>query len=411
MLKSCPECALQVSDKAIMCPHCGFPLKGTPKTPYKRPSKRRRLPNGFGQISEMKNRNLRKPFRAMVTTGKTDTGKPICKLLKPVAYFATYNEAYEALLEYNKNPYSLDSQTTVKELYNLWSADYCKRNHKTEIGSMYVSAWKYCYSLYDLPVRELRTWQIKKCIETCSREVNGKERQPSENIKQWMKFLFDVMLDYAVEYELTDRNYARALSIKSITEVKEEPSEPGHISFTEEELKTLWKNLGKVPYLDAVLIQCYSGWRPQELGLIRLENVNLDKNVIIGGMKTKAGTDRIVPIHSKIRPLIVSRYEEAKKNKSLFLFSAKKQSSDPNKTSFTYHEYSKQFANIIKKLALSQEHKPHDGRKTFITLAKKYKVDEYAIKYIVGHSIQDLTESTYTDRSSDWLSEEIEKIP
>ena len=27
MLIKCPECELQVSDKAIACPHCGYPLK------------------------------------------------------------------------------------------------------------------------------------------------------------------------------------------------------------------------------------------------------------------------------------------------------------------------------------------------------------------------------------------------
>ena len=56
----------------------------------------------------------------MVTIGKTSTGKPIPKLLKPQAYFATYNEAYEALVEYKKNPYDLDEDLTVKEIYDLW---------------------------------------------------------------------------------------------------------------------------------------------------------------------------------------------------------------------------------------------------------------------------------------------------
>lgn len=27
MLIYCPECELQISDKAITCPHCGYPLK------------------------------------------------------------------------------------------------------------------------------------------------------------------------------------------------------------------------------------------------------------------------------------------------------------------------------------------------------------------------------------------------
>ena len=99
MLTKCPECDLQVSDKAINCPHCGYPLKsnGTKRAKYNR--KRRRLPNGFGQISELKGKSLRKPYRAMVTIGKTDEGKPICKLLQPIAYFETYNEAYQALVE------------------------------------------------------------------------------------------------------------------------------------------------------------------------------------------------------------------------------------------------------------------------------------------------------------------------
>lgn len=51
--------------------------------------KHMRLPNGFGQISKIKNKKLRNPYRAMVTVGKTPEGKPIVKPLKPVAYFKT----------------------------------------------------------------------------------------------------------------------------------------------------------------------------------------------------------------------------------------------------------------------------------------------------------------------------------
>lgn len=43
-------------------------------------------------------------------------------------------------------------------------------------------------------------------------------------------------------------------------------------------------------------------------------------------------------------------------------------------------------------------------------MAKKYNVDEYAIKYLVGHSINDLTEKVYTDREIRWLKNEINKI-
>ena len=106
-LMKCPECDLQVSDKALSCPHCGYPLKeaeqksGRGKAKQK---KRRKLPNGFGSIVELKNKNLRKPFWVRVCVGKNPAGIPMLKPLKPDAYFESYNDAYQALVEYHRNP-------------------------------------------------------------------------------------------------------------------------------------------------------------------------------------------------------------------------------------------------------------------------------------------------------------------
>ena len=62
-LIKCPECQVPVSDKAITCPHCGYPLDTKViKQQQRKTNKRKRLPNGFGTISELKNQNLRKPF-------------------------------------------------------------------------------------------------------------------------------------------------------------------------------------------------------------------------------------------------------------------------------------------------------------------------------------------------------------
>ena len=62
-------------------------------------------------------------------------------------------------------------------------------------------------------------------------------------------------------------------------------------------------------------------------------------------------------------------------------------------------------------LKFNINHKPHDGRVQFVTCAKKYDMNEYAIKYIVGHNISDLTERVYTRRSIEWLKNEIAKLP
>lgn len=56
------------------------------------------------------------------------------------------------------------------------------------------------------------------------------------------------------------------------------------------------------------------------------------------------------------------------------------------------------------------KHKLHDARHTFIAKGKKYNMNEYILKLIVGHAISDITEKTYTHRTLQELKEELEKI-
>lgn len=410
MLVVCPECNAMISDKAFACPHCGCPSSENIKQSKPKMKKERmRLPNGFGQISEIKNKNLRNRFRVMVTVGKTSTGRPICKLLKPKGYFKTYNEAYAALVEYNKNPYDLDNDITVKELYERWTDEYFKTLKSDTSKRTITSAWNYCGTVYDMRAKELRARHIKGCMENGTANIRGVETKPTASIKSRIKSMFNLMLDFALEYELVDKNYARTFSISEDIIREQEEAKCGHIPFTDEEISILWKNL-EIPYVDVVLIQCYGGWRPQELGLIRTENVHLEEGYMIGGMKTEAGTNRLVPIHPKIKELVEKKYNEAIASGSEYLITCFDGQTHTNSTFFTYDKYQKRFKKICMLLGLKSSHKAHDGRKHFITQAKKYNVDEYAIKYIVGHKIDDLTEKVYTERDNSWLIEEMKKI-
>lgn len=391
MLIKCPECGLQLSDKALSCPHCGYPIV---QTAFKAPKKKKhtRLPNGFGQIVKL-NKPLRNPYRVMVTVGKTDEGKPICRLLKPQAYFATYNEAYEALLEYNKDPYDLDDAITTKELYEKWFNEY-SQNIKDTSKRTVKSAWAYCSSVYDIRVKDIRIRHIKGCMDSAE----------SPNIKSRIKSVFNLMLDYALEHDLVKKNYARSFNVSDETKKQVEENKTDHISFTEKEMDTLW-NHKHVKYVNIILFQCYSGFRPQELGLILKSNVNLDEGYIIAGMKTDAGINRIVPIHECVRDIVEKAMNTSK---SEYLFECVEE--DMTDKFLTYDKYRRRFEKVIKQLNLNPEHRPHDPRKTFVTMAKEAKLDEYAIKRIVGHSINDITESVYTDRPSSWLIEEMKKI-
>lgn len=371
--------------------------------------KRMRLPNGFGQITELKNRNLREPFRAMVTVGKNEVGKPICKLLKPKAYFRTYNDAYAALVEYHRNPYDLDSGITVKELYERWSTKYFdKLGSDSSINSIKV-AWKYCTGVYNMKVTDLRIRHIKGCMEDGAITVKGIERKATPNTQSRIKSIFNQMLDYAVEYELVDKNCARSFALPDDVAKEKGKVQKEHIPFTDEEMNILWDHVSDVLYADIVTIQCYSGWRPQELGLIRLEDVDLENWSFIGGMKTDAGEERFVPIHEKIRGLVKDKYEQAVSLNSKYLFNCV-DSKTKSDLMFTYAKYQKRFKRVMSELELSPNHRAHDPRMQFVTMCKRNNVDEYAIKYMAGHAISDITEKVYTKRDNSWLYEEIGKI-
>lgn len=144
--------------------------------------------------------------------------------------------------------------------------------------------------------------------------------------------------------------------------------------------------------------------------MIELKNVDLENWTFTGGMKTEAGKDRLVPIHSRIRPLVQKKYDEAISLGSEYLFNCTDTHTHRSSLKMTYDKYRHRFDKICDRLELNPQHRAHDGRKHFVSMAKRYEVDEYAIKYMIGHEITDLTERVYTERNVQWLKEEIEKI-
>lgn len=141
-----------------------------------------------------------------------------------------------------------------------------------------------------------------------------------------------------------------------------------HIAFTKDEMRLLWKNIN-LPYVDLILIQCYSGWRPQEMGKLLLSDVDIRQGIFKGGMKTPAGKQRIVPIHSCIQALVKNRYDLAREAGSEYLFFASDGITHKECTQLTYDKYAGRFDRVMEELGI-KNHRPHDPRKTFVTMAK-----------------------------------------
>lgn len=346
-----------------------------------------RNPNGYGSIHKLGGKR-RKPWRVRKTTGwvideKTEKAR---QEYITIGYYETQAEARAALADYNKNPYDIATASIkFSEVYKMWSDEHFK-----EIVPSAVRTWKSAYNhskpLWDMKMKDIKVIHLERTIS---------EANVGDDTKKRMKSMYNLIYKFALKHEIVTVDYAQLCNkVKKTTESKP------RIPFAEKEIQLLWDNLD-FPFVDMILIGIYSGWRPQELATLKTENIDLEKGTMLGGLKTEAGKNRYVPIHSKILPLVEKRYNPD--NKMLFTSPDSK-----NGTEMTYYKYREHFNKVMEFLKLN--HTPHEARHTFITMAKSANVDEYCLKLIVGHSIGDITERIYTHRKIEELKAEIEKI-
>lgn len=372
-----------------------------------------RRANGTGNIYKMKGGKRRKPWRVRVTVDwelNPKTGR--CKQnLKTLGYYASRAEAEAALVAYQECPYDLNTKDiTFKELYEQWTEDYFKKLTSISSERTITSAYRYCSGLYNMKMRDIRIYHLQECMDKGyiipdRGKEKGQKRYASACTKGRIKSMFNLMFDWAYAREIVDRNYARAFELDKETKIKQVREKRKNTIFSNEEIDLLWKNVDKIAFVDMVLCGIYSGWRPQELAILKIKDIDLELQVMYGGMKTDAGKDRCVPIHPLIQPLIEKRYAEAKELGSNYLFN------DINGQQgiyMTYDKYRGRFNKVVERLQM--DHHPHETRHTFITKAKRVRMEEYILKRIVGHAINDNTEKTYTHREIEELKAEMRKI-
>lgn len=169
--------------------------------------------------------------------------------------------------------------------------------------------------------------------------------------------------------------------------------------FSELEIKKLWDNID-MEFADTVLILIYTGFRIGELLNVKINDINLTDNYIIGGSKTSAGKNRLVPLHNKIIPLIKNRI---KNNDSEYLITNFKN----NKMSYSNY-YRDKFEPLMK--ALNMNHRIHDTRHTFASRLNTAGANPTAIKSVIGHAKYETTEKVYTHKDIEELKKEINVV-
>jgi integrase len=169
-----------------------------------------------------------------------------------------------------------------------------------------------------------------------------------------------------------------------------------HDAFTESEVAALWEQSNDKK-VQIVLIMIYTGLRIEELLSLKTENIHLGEHYMIGGVKTDAGENRIIPISEKVFPFIASRMSD---NAYLLHIGGKR--------------YQRQkFMNEIWNPVMSQinaSHLPHDTRYTCASMLDRAKANPNTIKDILGHSKGDVTSKVYIKKNLDDLRTAIDLI-
>lgn len=218
--------------------------------------------NGQGGVSKLSG-NRRKPYVARVTVSyNKETGSQVYKTL---GYFKTRQEGQEALMKYNKAKYDIDQrQLTFTEVYEDWKDRHFKNISQSSIYG-YQMAYRRCEKIYEERFSELKTKQLQEVVDDCDKY----------SIRRTIKVLFNCLYEYADENDIVEKKYNQYVKIG--TPVRVYDKQP----FTDEEIQILFDNVDKIPFVDTILMMCFSGMRVGELLKQKNADIKLDDRYLI----------------------------------------------------------------------------------------------------------------------------------
>lgn len=335
-----------------------------------------RMANGSGSIVKLSG-NRRKPYAVRITQGWKD-GKQHRKYL---GYYKTQMEAMAALADYHKNGINVDmSNKTLNEIYDVFMERVKKKNLSRGVMNTHNMVYRRLGKLGDKPMKEIKKAHLQSWLDGIDLKPGSKKQLRSSLVQ---------VFEYAFSNDIVTKNYAKGL------EIDEKVEKTGAI-FTADQVKTLWehKENQTVQY---ILVLIYTGLRISELLEIHKDNIHLDENYMVGGMKTKAGKNRIIPIHHAIKPFIEASLKEGN-----YIINSN------HGGAMTYSGIKAKFEKVMERFSWS--HTLHDTRKTAVSIMHSANIPMETIRIIVGHSGKGITEQVYLSKEPWELVEAINTI-
>lgn len=314
--------------------------------------------NGGGTVYKVGgNTNRRKKWRVRVTAGWTDDGKQI---IKDLGYFTTRKEAEKHLKEFKNNEhYNIDLYNiTLAEVYAKWSEEHKRKIEKDSFRHHSGMFKNHLTPLHNMAMSDIRRQAILKML-------TGKTPNQQKRALITLRYLFEWAIANDVNVKV---NYAAGIKPGDAETIEGQTID--REIYSVDEVKELWKHEGKQLY-DITLILLYTGLRINELLLLKMEDIHLDKDYMIGGLKTEDGKRRTIPIHPKIKHIIERYYSP---DKSVLFYNTKNRP-------LSY----KSCREHWKKLPHFKDRTLHETRHTFISRLANQNINITKIQRIIGH--------------------------
>lgn len=384
-MKKCinKRCNKELQDDFAFCPYCGKNQTDS------KPTVRRRM-KGTGSIYLRKD-NKSKPYAA----ASSITGKQVY-----LGSFATKKEAANALQEYEYNPVSCYN-ITFEGLHAKWLKTKAYDKLGKSVKSNYASAWvkleplhkhkfrnlrasdyQYIIDYYDNPHHEVGAGGKLKYLDKAGKGTYRVTSEPKiceglgYSALHKVKCLLTTLYTFAMKEDIVSKNYATFIELP-------EQEETTATRFTEVQLELIKQNVGKVPYMDYIYIMCYVNFRVSEfleLTPDRYKVTNSGIHYFVGGKKTDAGKDRIVPIHPKIQSLVQRCIENG--GETIFCRTHADFGKAMNKDYFLKYC----FRPAMQAIGLGNGYTPHSCRRTFSTRMSAAGAREEDIIALMGHT-------------------------
>lgn len=335
-----------------------------------------RTENGFGSITKLSG-NRRKPYAVRITLG-WENGKQVRKYL---GYYKSQQEALVALAEYHKTGYDIDlSKLTLVEVYEKWI-----KRIEPKVTENVLKAHRMAYNRFgrlgNMQIANIKADHLQDWIDGIDDLSPGSKKRLKSTMMQIWK--------YAVKNDIVHNNYAEHIEVDGNVKRK------GKI-FTVDEIKHLWDDLDN-PVAQWILILIYTGMRIGELLSLTADTIYLEDQYMIGGSKSEAGIDRVIPLHDSIVDLVKNQLGDSKNLMR-----------DEKGYKLSYHKALRLFKAYM--VQCNWQHLPHDTRKTGVSLMHSAGIPIETIRVIVGHSGKGVTEKVYLYKTPKELVDMVNRI-